>query len=128
MPRGGTESILLVEDDPQVRSLARRLLEMQGYRVQVAATGAAALALWEQTENAFDLVVTDLVMPGGISGKELVERLHAQHPGLKAIYISGYSGEVAGHDMSLREGVNFFQKPFGTTALLECVRACLDER
>jgi two-component system, cell cycle sensor histidine kinase and response regulator CckA len=127
VPRGGTESILLVEDEPQVRGLARRLLEMQGYRVQVVESGAAALELWDQTENAFDLVVTDLVMPGGISGKELVERLRLERPALKAIYISGYSGEVAGHDMALSEGVNFVQKPFGATALLECVRTCLDK-
>jgi CheY-like chemotaxis protein len=82
-PRGGTESILLVEDDEAVRQLVQRLLESQGYRVQIAMTGADALQLWESGQNAFDLVITDIVMPGGVSGRELAQRLITLRPGLR---------------------------------------------
>jgi CheY-like chemotaxis protein len=126
-PRGGTESILLVEDNEPVRRLAQRFLEMRGYRVRVANTGAEALRLWEQGLDTFDLLMTDIVMPGGISGQKLAERLTAVRPALKVIYMSGYAGDVAGHILDLREGVNFLQKPFDPPGLLACVRARLDE-
>ena len=125
-PRGGTESILLVEDDEAVRRLAQRLLEVRGYRVRVARTGVEALQMWKEGDDAFELVMTDIVMPGGISGRDLAERLIALRPGLKVIYMSGYAGEVAGRGVHLRQGVNFLQKPFGPTSLLECVRTRLD--
>jgi PAS domain S-box-containing protein len=125
-PRGGSESILLVEDDEPVRRLAQRLLEVRGYRVRVARTGVEALQMWEEGDDAFDLVMTDIIMPGGVSGRDLAERLIALRPGLKVIYMSGYAGEVAGRGVHLHEGINFLQKPFGPTSLLECVRTRLD--
>jgi CheY-like chemotaxis protein len=125
-PRGGTESILLVEDEGPVRRLIERVLAMHGYRVRVVTTGAEALKQWNDRPVPVDLVVTDIIMPGGVSGRDLAERLRAQRPGLRVIYMSGYTGDVAGRDLRLHEGVNFLQKPFGPTALLDCVRASLD--
>jgi CheY-like chemotaxis protein len=126
--RGGTESILLVEDEEPVRRLTQRLLEARGYRVRNAGTGAEALRIWDEERGAFDLVVTDMVMPGGISGRELAERLAARQPALRVIFLSGYAGDVVGPGMELRPGWNFLQKPFGATALLECVRARIDDK
>ena len=123
-PNGGDETILLVEDEDAVRELVQRLLEIQGYRVQVVSSGAEALAVW--SAHKFDLVVTDIIMPGGVSGPELVAKLRLREPNLKVIYMSGYTGDVAGGSVDLVEGVNFLQKPFGPKPLLECVRACLD--
>jgi PAS domain S-box-containing protein len=125
-PRGGTEAILLVEDEEPVRRLTQRLLEARGYRVQSAATGVEALRIWDEQQGDFDLVVTDMVMPGGISGRELAESLGARRPGLKVVFLSGYAGDVVSPGMELRQGFNFLQKPFGAAILLDCVRARLD--
>ncbi len=125
-PRGGTESILLVEDEEPVRRLTQRLLESRGYRVRSAGTGVEALRVWDEQQGGFDLVVTDMVMPGGITGRDLAERLVALRPGLQVIFLSGYAGDVVSPGMELLQGCNFLQKPFGATTLLECVRARLD--
>jgi PAS domain S-box-containing protein len=125
-PRGGTESILLVEDEEAVRRLALRLLTARGYRVTAASSGAEALRLWDEAATPFDLVVTDMVMPGGVSGRDLVARLAALRPGLKAIFMSGYAGDAAGAGAPLHEGFDFLQKPFEPNELLACVRARLD--
>jgi signal transduction histidine kinase len=125
-PRGGTESILLIEDEESVRRLVQHLLEVHGYRVQVASTGAEALHRMEHRLDDFDLVITDIVMPGGVSGWILADRLRRVRPRLKVIYMSGYMGDIANRNVSLIDGVNFLQKPFGRIPLLECVRACLD--
>jgi two-component system, cell cycle sensor histidine kinase and response regulator CckA len=118
----------VVEDDASVGQLVQRLFEQHGYRVQVVSTGADAVELWQQGRDTFDLVLTDVIMPGGISGRDLAERLRTSKPDLKVIYMSGYTGEVVGRGLDLREGVNFLQKPFGPTPLLACVRSCLDGR
>lgn len=123
-PRGGNEAILLVEDEDAVRELVQRLLEIRGYAVHVVSSGVEALTAW--SERRFDLVITDIIMPGGVSGPELVTQLRAGEPKLKVIYMSGYTGDVAGAGVALQEGVNFLQKPFGPRPLLECVRARLD--
>jgi PAS domain S-box-containing protein len=123
-PRGGTESILLVEDEEAVRRLALRLLTARGYRVTAASSGAEALRVWEAAGAPFDLIVTDMVMPGGVAGRELVARLEILRPGLKAIFMSGYAGDAAG--APLREGFDFLQKPFEPNELLACIRARLD--
>jgi two-component system, cell cycle sensor histidine kinase and response regulator CckA len=73
-----------------------------------------------------DLLLTDIIMPEGVSGRELAERMRASQPGLKVIYMSGYTGEMAGRGLKLREGVNFLQKPFGSAKLAKTVRDCLD--
>ena len=126
-PRGGSESVLLVEDEKPVRQLLQRLLESGGYRVQAACSGVEALELWQREREAFDVVVTDIVMPGGLSGTELAEKLRETRPATKVIFISGYSGELSTSGNALHEGVNFLQKPFSAERLLRCVRAQLDE-
>jgi len=123
---GGAGLILVVEDEPAVRTLATRILETQGYRVQAASSGAEALELWRQQAGAFDVLLTDMIMPGGISGGQLAERLRTDKPGLRVIYMSGYSGDTASRGLVLHEGVNFLQKPFDPTHLTRAVRNCLD--
>ncbi|HWX20682.1 MAG TPA: response regulator [Candidatus Binatia bacterium] len=128
-PRGGAETILLVEDDLAVRSLTRRVLETSGYRVWEAANGVQALELWRRHPAEIRLLVTDMVMPDGITGRELAERLLAEKPGLKVLFISGYTPDVAGRDTEFirRSKSCFLQKPYPSNLLLETVRHCLDE-
>jgi CheY-like chemotaxis protein len=123
---GGTETILLVEDDDALRASVRKSLAQLGYRLLEAASGSAALQVWRQHRDEIHLLLTDLVMPGGMSGKELGERLLQENPKLKVIYASGYSAEVAGKDFPLAEGVNFLAKPFPVQTLAQMIRASLD--
>jgi len=125
-PRGGTETILLVEDDADVRLVTRLTLERHGYRVLEAPDGLAALELWRQHRDAVALLLTDLVMPGELDGRELAQRLRADRPQLKVIYTSGYSPELAGRELHSRSGEAFLQKPCPAERLLETVRECLD--
>jgi len=123
---GGNETILVVEDNPHLLNLVRSALSRLGYRVLEAPTGVAALDVWKEHRNEISLLLTDLVMPDGMNGRELARRLTDESPGLKVIYASGYSAEVAGKDLSLEEGVNFLSKPFKAHKLAHTVRAMLD--
>jgi len=125
---GGTETILLVEDEILVRLVVESLLTRQGYRVLTASTGAAALELWQEHRADIRLVLTDLVMPNGMSGRQLAERLVREQPDLRIIYTSGYSAEIADKNLTLKEGVNFLTKPFEAPRLTSTVRAMLDAR
>ncbi|HXT41697.1 MAG TPA: response regulator [Candidatus Angelobacter sp.] len=125
-PLGGTETILLVEDEPAVRRLTRAVLETAGYHVLEAPDGAAAQHIWKEHHDSIDLLLTDMVMPGGISGRELAVSLQTHAPGLRVIFTSGYSADIAGRELSLEEGKNFLQKPSSPRQLLEVVRRCLD--
>ena len=125
-PRGGTETILLAEDDDGMRMVARLTLERSGYRVVEAASGVAALALWPEYRGTAALLLTDLVMPGGVSGQQLSARLRADNAGLKVVFMSGYSAELAGRELHLEPGQSFLQKPFAPQLLLEAVRRALD--
>ncbi|MGE0866265.1 MAG: ATP-binding protein, partial [Vicinamibacterales bacterium] len=125
-PAGGTETILVVEDEPLVRMLTRVVLERAGYQVVEASDGVEALKVWEQHRKDIHLLLTDLVMPGGVSGRELATQLMASKPGLKVVFTSGYSAEIAGREISLQEGQNFIQKPSAPSKVLETVRRCLD--
>jgi signal transduction histidine kinase/ligand-binding sensor domain-containing protein len=127
-PQGGKETILVVEDDEAVRSLTRRLLEGFGYRTVEAASGRDALSRWRDRVNEIDLLLTDMVMPEGVSGRELAEQMRAQRPNLKVVFISGYSPDVAGKDTEFihRNGSRFLQKPVPPRELLQMVRHCLD--
>ena len=125
-PRSGNERILLVEDEAALRGLASRLLEKQGYQITEAASGPEAIKLWNQENGAFDLLLTDMVMPEGMSGRELAERLLAEKPELKVIFSSGYSTDLVGNNMLLEEGVNFLPKPYPPRDLIRIVRFCLD--
>jgi CheY-like chemotaxis protein len=123
---GGGETILLVEDEAEVRAVARFALVRQGYRVIEAAQGVLALAAWSEHRDEIDLLLTDVVMPGGISGVELALKLRAEKRSLRVECMSGYSPEMAGKNFALREGVNFLPKPFEMATLTRVVRACLD--
>jgi two-component system, cell cycle sensor histidine kinase and response regulator CckA len=122
----GTETILIVEDELSVRLLTRRVLEKLGYTVLEAHDGSSALELWRQNFNQIDLVLTDMVMPGGMSGLELVPKLVADKPEIRVILCSGHSVEVFGKELSLKPGMNFLQKPYDSRKLAEAIRACLD--
>lgn len=122
----GTETVLVVEDEPSLRRLVRGVLEMHGYQVLEAHSGREALSVWEGHRDRIALLITDMVMPEGISGGELAQRLLAQKGSLKVIYTSGYSIDLAGSDLPLHEGINFLPKPYQPTRLAETVRRCLD--
>ncbi len=116
----------MVEDEAPVRRLARMMLERLGYSVFESASGVEALEVWEQHKDVIALVLTDVVMPGGVSGCELAERLAAKNPRLKFVYTSGYS-PVRGKDISqLQQSVNFLEKPYSPRKLAQTVRGCLD--
>jgi PAS domain S-box-containing protein len=124
--RGGSETLLLAEDDPSLRAAVRKALSQLGYRILEAPTGPKAIDLWKENRDEIRLLLTDLVMPGGMNGKDLALRLLQDDPKLKVIYMSGYSVEVVGKDFPLQEGVNFLTKPFQAGKLSKTVRDCLD--
>jgi signal transduction histidine kinase len=128
MVKGGSESILLVEDELPVRELMRTTLEQHGYRVFEAVSGPDALNIWAQQRNAIDLLITDIVMPEGINGHELSDRLQADKPGLKIIQCSGYALDPHGKSVTPSGQVNFLEKPFDPRRLLQLIRECLDYR
>jgi two-component system cell cycle sensor histidine kinase/response regulator CckA len=125
---GGNETILLVEDDASLRVVVRTALSRLGYHVLEATDGAAALNLWRQHRAEIRLLLTDLVMPGGMTGKDMAAQILAQDPKMKVIYASGYSVEIGGEDFPLTEGVNFLSKPFEVPKLAQTIRHCLDQR
>ena len=125
-PAGGTETVLVVEDEQPVRWTVRNILEQYGYRVLEAASGVEALAVWHQHRDAIALLLTDLVMPIGVSGQELAETFKSQKPALKVIFTSGYSIDVAGRGLALMNDLNFLQKPYDASKLARAVRHCLD--
>jgi PAS domain S-box-containing protein len=124
--RGGTETILVVEDESLVRELVCTLLVAQGYRVLQAESGVKALQVWENAKSQIDLVLTDLVMPDQVNGRELAERLWSEKPDLKVIFTSGYSADVVGKDFVLGHGLQYLQKPYHPQKLAYAVRQCLD--
>ncbi len=124
-PRGGTETVLVVEDDPAVRAVTARALRAGGYRVLAAAHGEEALELAAREPGPIHLVVTDVVMPG-LDGRAVVEALQARRPGLPALFVSGYSHDIISHHGALDSGLAFLPKPFTDELLLERVRAVLD--
>lgn len=125
-PCGGTEAILLAEDSPIVRRLTRTVLEGSGYEVVEAADGVAAELAWSQHQGKVALLLTDLIMPGGLGGRELAARLQRKNPTLKVLFTSGYSPEIAGRQLKLDAKQMFLQKPFSSGELLQAVRKCLD--
>ncbi len=124
--RGGQETILLVEDDVFLHASMRQTLLQLGYRVLEASTGIEAQAVWKDHRDEINLLLTDLVMPGGVTGIDLAQRLIQENPKLKVIYMSGYSAEVVGKDSSLTKAANFLTKPFPTSKLAQTIRDTLD--
>jgi CheY-like chemotaxis protein len=124
----GNETILLVEDEPAVRMLARQVLAQMGYEVYQAANAHEAVQIWKEHRGSIHLLLTDIVMPGGMNGRDLAQHLQKDRPGLKTIYCSGYSQDILGKDLVLEENVRFLQKPYTPAKLLILVRNCLDGR
>jgi two-component system, cell cycle sensor histidine kinase and response regulator CckA len=122
---GGTETILVVEDEAPLLRLIHHILESHGYKVLDCANGNAALELWGEHRKKIDLLFTDMVLPDGMTGPELAEILVAGKPGLKVIYTSGYDREKLSAGPALKEGFNFIQKPFHARKLAETVHDCL---
>jgi PAS domain S-box-containing protein len=125
---GGKEIVLLVEDEEAVRGLAALVLQRYGYGVLEAASGPQALELWERHAAEIDLMLSDMVMPGGITGRELAEKFRSTRPDLKVILMSGYSAEMSGRAFAWDEKTPFLQKPFEAARLIATVRQCLDEK
>ncbi len=120
------EAILVVEDEEIVREMARVTLERAGYRVFEAADGPKAVALWKECHTHIDLLVTDMVMPNGMSGGDLARTLQAWDPRLRVVYVSGYSSEVLKGDVGLQRQVEFLRKPYDAHALLKVIKLSLD--
>jgi PAS domain S-box-containing protein len=121
-------TILVVEDEAIVRELARMILERAGYHVIEAEDGPTALRLWSERGKEVDLLLTDMVMPNGITGRELSLRLLNERPNLPVIYASGYSMELTAPDFQPNERQIFLQKPYLTDQLVAMVRRCLPGR
>jgi signal transduction histidine kinase/CheY-like chemotaxis protein/PAS domain-containing protein len=122
---GGSETILLVEDETQVLSLGRRILEQRGYTVLGASHPLTALSLASQHPGTIHLLITDVVMPG-VNGRELRDRLRVDRPALRCLFMSGYTADVIADHGILDEGIEFLQKPFDIHGLAEKVRQILD--
>jgi CheY-like chemotaxis protein len=125
-PRGGNETILLVEDEASVRGMAKTILERYGYRVLEASSGVEALSVWRKQDTQIHLLLTDMVMPEGITGRELAKQLQALDSALKVIYTSGYSVHSNQTALRPREIARFLQKPYHPQMLAQAVRECLD--
>lgn len=120
------ETILLVDDEPEIRALAQRLLRREGYVVLEAANGADALALSAAFKARIHLVISDLYMPG-ISGVQVVTQLLERRPGLKALFVSGYADEDLVRREILNLSIPFLRKPFASADLVLAVRSVLDK-
>ena len=121
--RGGSETILVVEDEPGLRELFHATLQRHGYRVFTENSGAMALNSWSSRLDQIDLLLTDIVMPGGISGWDLVSALQTGKPDIKAICMSGHSTDISNRAKNIR----LLAKPFDPDTLVKAVRTCLDE-
>jgi CheY-like chemotaxis protein len=121
----GTETILLAEDEANLRYLARQFLEKQGYKVIEAADGAVAMQIAVAHEGVIHLLLTDVIMPG-MNGRELAQRISEIRPQTKVLYMSGYTENVIGHNGTLDAGVRLLQKPFTLRDLKSKVREVLD--
>jgi CheY-like chemotaxis protein len=123
--RQGQETVLVTEDEEQVRQMIRMILEMNGYHVLEASSGDEALAIYKQHEGQIDLIMTDVVMPQ-MSGRELAQSLEILHPNIKVLYMSGYTTDAIVRHGLLEQEIAFLQKPFAPDALIRKVREVLD--
>ncbi|MDD5140963.1 MAG: response regulator [Verrucomicrobiales bacterium] len=124
---GGTESILIVEDEPFLREMARDILQKYGYQILEAASGKEALAVWQQHTGHVDLLLTDMVMPEGVSGADLAEQLLLQKPDLKIIFTSGYTANEVSPEVLAKTRAQFLQKPYSHADLAKIVRDSLNQ-
>ena len=124
-PLGRGETLLLVEDEPAIMKMGLTMLEKMGYRILTAGTPSDAMRLAREFTEGIHLLITDVVMPE-MNGRDLADRLITLHPGLKVLFMSGYTANVIAHHGVLEEGVNFIQKPFSAKELAFKVRGALD--
>ena len=117
--------MLIVEDDDAIRRISSRVLENLGYRALTAASGEEALRLAERSAFAIDILVSDLVLRG-MSGRELVATLARERPGLRVLFVSGYTDDAVIHRGLVEPGAPFLQKPFALDSLARKVREVLD--
>jgi two-component system cell cycle sensor histidine kinase/response regulator CckA len=122
---GGSETILLVEDQAEVLGVTRNTLVRHGYHVLEATSGAEALSILEKYDDEVHLLLTDVVM-AGMSGRDLAEQLVTRLPRLRVLYMSGYTDDTIVHHGVLEAGMAFIQKPFTVNVLLERIRGLLD--
>jgi CheY-like chemotaxis protein len=120
----GAECLLVVEDDSALRAHAAEILRELGYRVIEVANGAAALQVLENNAGV-DLLFTDVVMPGGLNGRQLADRAHRQNPGLKILFTTGYTRNAIVHHGRLDPGIQLISKPYSFHELATKVRAVL---
>ena len=123
IPAGGHEKILLVEDDADVRMVTRDVLEASGYQIWEASNGLEALNVWKTNASQIDLLLTDIIMPGGLNGRELADKLKEERPYLKVILMTGYNPALTEKTQS---HIHILPKPFSLEGLTETVRSCLD--
>ena len=124
--RGGTETILVVEDEGVLRDMALVILRESGYRILTAGTGWEALEVWEQEQGKIDLLLTDMVMPEGMSGVDLAEKLLERQPQLKVLFASGYTVDEVSEEFLKKNNAHFLQKPYNRVTLSMTVRRALD--
>jgi CheY-like chemotaxis protein len=124
---GGHETILLVEDEPEILAMGKAMLESFGYSVLAASTPDKALRLAKEHTGEIPLLLTDVVMPK-MNGRDLAQSLQTLYPGLICMFMSGYTSDVITHRGVLDEGVHFIQKPFSMQSLAAKVRGALDEK
>jgi PAS domain S-box-containing protein len=124
----GHETILLVEDERGLRRVAARSLRLLGYQIIEASDGQEAMQKWQEHHAAVDLLLSDMVMPGGLSGLDLVERLMAQKPSLKVIICTGYSAEMLLQAAPNGNSIIRLQKPYSMESLSQAIRQCLDSQ
>ena len=122
---GGSETVLVIEDDRDVRNMVTRILSNQGYATLEAANGDDAIRVFDEHKNTINLVILDVVMPGK-NGKEVFDEIARIGPGVKAIFMSGYTGDILIDKGVEKETVDFLQKPLSVTTLLTKVREVLD--
>jgi len=122
---GGSETILVAEDDDTLRNITRKMLEGYGYRVLTAPNGKDAMEVAEGHDGLIHLLLTDVVMPA-MSGADLAEQMKTRVPGIKVIYMSGYTDSAIAHHGVLEEEIEFIQKPFTREGLAGKVREVLD--
>jgi CheY-like chemotaxis protein len=126
-PATGRKTILVVDDEPDLRDLVAQVLESGGYQVLAAGSGQEALEQWAKRPGDVHLLLTDMVMPDGLTGRMLADRLRSEDPRLRVLYTSGYAAGMPGTELANMEEQNFLPKPYQPATLLQAVRECLDQ-
>lgn len=124
--RSGKPTILVIEDEPVLLSLARMVLENSGYHVLEAASGDEALKLWQQKKESVDLVLTDMIMPGSLSGPQVAQMMRADNPALQVIYSSGYSMDAMVDTTGDSDPRSYLPKPYVPSTLIKAIKTRLE--